>query len=160
MGLNEDLGDRENVGNASVSAQRAREAKAPLGAAFNALMEEETKESLAKLCCNLMDEIAVLEKDSTIIITTPFPFLHSDFLTLMNDIGRLGHEKFGVDAFEVAGGERKIERHQRDAIIYHARGHLSSYLLNVPHDKLSTVQAHLAAAAFNCMLEYIFSQGE
>jgi hypothetical protein len=122
-----------------------------MGAAFNALMEEETKESLAEMCCKLMGQLR--EKSS-------YEFLNPDFLTLMNDIGRLGHEKFGVDTFEVAGGERKIERHQRDAIIYHARGHLSSYLLNVPHDKLSTVQAHLAAAAFNCMLEYIFSQGE
>ena len=131
-----------------------------MGAALNNLMEEETKESLAELCCKLMDEIAVLKQDSTIIITTPFPFLHSDFLTLMNDIGRLGHEKFGENSFEITGGVRKIDRHQKDEIMRHARGHITDYLLRVSHDKFNTVQAHLAAAAFNCMLEYIFSQGE
>lgn len=89
-----------------------------------------------------------------------YEFLNPDFLELMNDIGRLGHEKFGADAIEVAGSKRKIERHQTDSNIYHARGHLTNYLLGVPHDKLGTLQAHLAAAAFNCMIEYYFSQNE
>ena len=131
-----------------------------MGAAFNNLMEEETKESLAEMCCKLMDEIAALKRDRTVIVTRPFEFLHSDFLTLMNDIGRLGHEKFGADAFEVAGNVRKIKRHRKDEIILHAHRHLWNYEDSFPHDKLNTVQAHLAAAAFNCMLEYIFSQGE
>jgi hypothetical protein len=108
----------------------------------------------------LESELATLKKDSTIIITTPFPFLHSDFLTLMNDIGRLGHEKFGADAFEIAGSGRKILRHQKVEIMAHIRQHVRDYERGRPHDKLSTTQAHLAAAAFNCMLEYIFSQGE
>jgi hypothetical protein len=117
-------------------------------------------EALVKVFNAMAEEIAVLKQDRTIIVTPPFPFLHSDFLTLMNDIGRLGHEKFGADAFEAAGSVRRIPRHQRDAIIYHIRGHLTNYMLGIPHDKLDTLQAHLAAAAFNCMLEYIFAQRE
>ena len=123
MGLNEDLGDRENIGNAGLAAQRARE-----------------------------------ERFAQIIQT--YPFLDPDFLTLMNDIGRIGHEKFGADAIEVTGGKRQIERHQKDAILVHAAEHLVVYKLGIPHDKLDTLQAHLAAAAFNCMLEFVFSQGE
>jgi hypothetical protein len=120
-----------------------------------------------KICNQQRERIAVLESelvalknDRTIIVTTPFPFLHSDFLALMNDIGRLGHEKFGADAFEVAGGERKIERHQTWSIMCHARYHLCDYEEGTLHDKLGTIQAHLAAAAFNAMIEFIFSQGE
>jgi hypothetical protein len=108
----------------------------------------------------LESEIATLKNDRTLIVTTPFPFLHSDFLALMNDIGRLGHEKFGADAFEVAGNKRRIARHRKAAIVEHARNHLASYFCGSKHDKLGTVQAHLAAAAFNAMLEFIFSQGE
>jgi len=89
-----------------------------------------------------------------------YEFLDESFLALMNDIGRIGHEKFGANAIEVAGGGRKIPRHQKDAIIYHARGHITNYLLGVKHDKLDTTRAHLAAAAFNCMIEFYFSQGE
>jgi len=131
-----------------------------MGAAFNALMEEETKESLAELCCKLRDEIATLKRDSTIIITTPFPFLNSDFLTLMNDIGRLGHEKFQNDSFEVAGNKRRIARHRKEEIMAHAHRHLWAYEDGVKHDKMSSMQAHLGAVAFNAMLEFIFSQGE
>jgi hypothetical protein len=127
-----------------------------MGAAFNNLMEEETKESLAKMCCELMREI----NSKSTAGGKPYEFLNPDFLTLMNDIGRLGHEKFGADAFEVSGGARKIERHQAWSIMCHARYHLCDYEEGTPHDNFNTVQAHLAAAAFNCMLEYIFSQGE
>ena len=131
-----------------------------MGAAFNNLMEEETKESLARMCCDLMDEIATLKRDRTVIVTRPFEFLHEDFLILMNDIGRLGHEKFKADAFEATGGVRRIPRHQKDAIVYHAREHITNYLLGVEHDKLGALKYHLAAAAFNIMLEFIFSQGK
>lgn len=117
-------------------------------------------EALVKVFNAMAEEIAVLKQDRTIIVTPPFPFLHSDFLTLMNDIGRLGHEKFGADAFEAAGSVRKIGRHQKEEILRHARKHLLQYEDEIPHDKLGTLQAHLAAAAFNCMLEFIFSQGE
>ena len=88
-----------------------------------------------------------------------YEFLNPDFLALMNDIGRLGHEKFGVDAIEVSGDKtRKHPRHQANMV--HAYRHIADYEDGVLHDKLGTLQAHLAAAAFNCMLEFYFSRGE
>ena len=90
-----------------------------------------------------------------------YEFLNPDFLDLMNEIGRLGHEKFGADAFEVAGDEKRvIPRHRKAEIMFHAREHTHDYEAGLPHDKLGTVRAHLAAAAFNAMLEFIFSKGE
>jgi hypothetical protein len=89
-----------------------------------------------------------------------YEFLNPEFLALMNDIGRIGHEKFGADAIEVSGHSRNIARHQKEEIINHAHSHLLCYAYGKPHDKLGTSQAHLAAAAFNCMLEFWFSQGE
>ena len=109
---------------------------------------------------DLESEIAMLKRDSTLIVTTPFPFLHSDFLTLMNDIGRLGHEKFQNDSFEVAGNKRRIARHRKEEIMAHAHRHLWSYEDGVRHDKTVNLQGHLGAVAFNAMLEFIFSQGE
>ena len=123
-----------------------------MGAAFNKLMEEETKETLARICCELIDELARL--------TASRRFLNEDFLKLMNDIGRLGHEKFGADAFEATGGKRRIPRHQKEEIMRHAHRHLWLYEDGVPHDKLGTLEHQNAAAAFNCMLDFIFSQGE
>jgi hypothetical protein len=132
-----------------------------MGAAYNNLMEEETKESLAEMCCTLMDEIATLKLDSTLIITTPFPFLDSDFLTLMNDIGRLGHEKFKDDAFEAHGDRvRRILRHQKREVLTHAREHIWLYDKGVRHDHFGDLKHQLAAAAFNCLMEFYFSQGE
>ncbi len=91
---------------------------------------------------------------------TPYEFLDETFLALMNEIGHLGHEKFGTNAFEATGGKRQIDRHRKDEILRHAHQHLFSYEAGLPHDKIGTMRAHLAAAAFNCMLEFIFSQGE
>jgi hypothetical protein len=124
-----------------------------MGAAFNNLMEEETKESLAEMCCDLMDEIAVLKASRE--------FLDEDFLELMNDIGRLGHETLGADAVEVSGDRtRRIPRHQKDANILHVYRHITEYADGIKHDHFGTLKHQLAAAAFNCLMEYYFSQGE
>ena len=176
MGLNEDLGDRENIGNASVSAQRSR-ATDNLGAT-----EEEVRDSLRedvalafKTCNRQRTRIAELEcqlaaakkgvicreeEMSALASVNRYEFLNPKFLELMNDIGRLGHEKFKNDAFESNGSKRKIPRHQKDEIMRHAHCHLWSYEDGAPHDELGLVSYHLAAAAFNVMLEFIFSQGE
>ena len=122
-----------------------------MGAAYNNLMEEETKESLAQMCCELM---AQLRKEKT------YEFLDDSFLELMNDIGRLGHAKFGENAFGVAGSGRKIPRHQKEEILRHARQHLKAYEDGIVHTRLGTRKHQLAAVAFNCLLEFIFSQGE
>ena len=109
-------------------------------------------------------EGVILREEAIFALTaakpSPYEFLDPNFLALMNDIGRLGHEKFQNDSFEVAGNKRRIARHRKEEIMAHAHRHLWLYEDGVPHDKLGTMQAHLAAAAFNCMLEYIFSQGE
>ena len=89
----------------------------------------------------------------------PYEFLNPNFLALMNDIGRLGHEKFGSESVEVSGDKtRKNPRHQANML--HAYRHITAYEDGVKHDKLGTLQAQLAAAAFSCMLEFYFSQGE
>jgi 8-oxo-dGTP diphosphatase len=93
-------------------------------------------------------------------LSKQYEFLDDDFLTLMNDIGRLGHEKFQNDSFEVAGNKRRIARHRKEEIMAHAHRHLWSYEDGVRHDKTVNLQGHLGAVAFNAMLEFIFSQGE
>ena len=89
-----------------------------------------------------------------------YEFLNPDFLDLMNEIGGLGHEKFGADAFKVAGSKRQIARHRKADILRHAHQHLWLYEDGMKHDKTRNLQEHLAAAAFNAMLEFIFSKGE
>ena len=89
-----------------------------------------------------------------------YEFLDESFLALMNDIGRIGHEKFGANAFEVNGPQRRIPRHQKAEILRHAHQHLWLYEDGVKHDKTGNLQGHLGAVAFNAMLEFYFSQGE
>jgi hypothetical protein len=127
--------------------------------------DEEVKTSLRedvalafKLCNQQRARIATLERE---LAAKPkqYEFLNPDFLALVNDIGRLGHEKFGADAIESSGDRtRKLPRHQANML--HAYRHITAYEDGVKHDKLGTLQAQLAAAAFNCMLEFWFSQGE
>ena len=88
-----------------------------------------------------------------------YEFLNEDFLTLMNDIGCLGHEKFGDDIATFTA--RKLgARWESEAVYDHARDHFEAYMSHIPHDHFGTAKHQLAAAAFNCMLEFIFSQGE
>ena len=89
-----------------------------------------------------------------------YEFLDPNFLALMNDIGRIGHEKFGANAFEVNGPQRRIPRHQKAEILRHAHQHLWLYEDGMKHDEFKDLKHQLAAAAFNCMLEFWFSQGE
>lgn len=96
----------------------------------------------------------------------PYEFLDQRFLTLMNDIGRLGYEKMGADSFEANRGgygtktRRRIPRHRKEEILRHAREHLAAYESGIPHDHFGALDYQLAAAAFNMMLEFYFSQGE
>ena len=139
-----------------------------LGATDDEVMDS-LREDVAlafKTCNRLYVRVAALESELA-AAKKPYEFLDPNFLQLMNDIGRIGHEKFGADAIEVsagpnpaAGSKRQIKRHEKREIMFHAREHTHDYEAGDPHDKLGTLQAHLAAAAFNAMLEYIFSQGE
>jgi len=128
-----------------------------LGATDEEVMDSLREDVISafKICNQQRERIATLESELATAKKT-YEFLNEDFLVLMNDIGRLGHEKFGADAIEVSGDGRKIKRHQSEEILRHVRQHLTDYENGVEHDKLSTVGAHLAAAAFNAMLEFYF----
>ena len=127
--------------------------------------DEEVKTSLRedvalafKMCNQQRARISHLERELA-AKPSPYEFLNPDFLELMNDIGRLGHEKFGDDAIEANGDRtRKLPRHQANML--HAYRHITAYEDGVKHDHFGDLKHQLAAAAFNCMLEFWFSQGE
>ena len=65
MGLNEDLGDRENVGNASLTAARLRDAKTrPYWERFNQLnaAEDERLAVLAEECGELVQAVCKIHR--------------------------------------------------------------------------------------------------
>ena len=111
-----------------------------------------------KMCDQQRARISHLERELA-AKPSPYEFLNPDFLELMNDIGRLGHEKFGDDAIEANGDRtRKLPRHQANML--HAYRHITAYEDGVKHDHFGDLKHQLAAVAFNCMLEFWFSQGE
>jgi hypothetical protein len=113
-----------------------------------------------KTCNQQRAHIAALERE---LAAKPkqYEFLNPDFLALMNDIGRLGHEKFGDDAIEVTGDtSRTNPRHQRGMNMLHAYRHITAYEDGVKHDHFGDLKHQLAAVSFNCMIEFWFSQHE
>ena len=93
-----------------------------------------------------------------------YEFLDEGFLELMNDIGRYGEEKYGADSFhtraQTGDRSRSLKRMQKEEILRHAREHTVDYENGVRHDHFGDLKHQIAAAAFNCMMEYYFSQGE
>ena len=93
-----------------------------------------------------------------------YEFLNSDFLELMNDIGRYGEEKYGAESFHARAQSgdrsRSLKRTQTEEIMHHVREHTVAYEAEILHDHFGTRKHQLAAAAFNCLMEYYFSQGE
>jgi hypothetical protein len=90
-----------------------------------------------------------------------YEFLDSDFLELMNDIGRYGAEKYkDVDFRHNADRSRKLPRQQTEQILRHAHQHALDYENGILHDHFGTRKHQLAAAAFNLLMEFYFSQGE
>ena len=93
-----------------------------------------------------------------------YEFLDEGFLELMNDIGRYGEEKYGADSFharaQTGDRSRSLKRTQKEDILRHARKHTVDYENGVRHDHFGDLKHQIAAAAFNCMMEYYFSQGE
>lgn len=88
--------------------------------------------------------------------------LIAEFLEAMNDIGRYGTEKYGAKSFEaqIASGkepERILDRTSRSEILHHAKDHLTAYKYEFPHDHFQTLKHQLAAAAFNCMMEFYYA---
>ena len=92
-----------------------------------------------------------------------YEFLDTAFLEAMNEIGRVGSTKVGADDFmerrkrgDYTRG--KLNRHESKQIICHAMGHNILYLQGVPHDATGKVRDHLAAAAYNAMMEFCFTR--
>ena len=129
--------------------------------------DEEVKASLRedvalafKTCNQQRARIATLEHEPA-AKPKQYEFLNPDFLELMNNIGRLGHEKFGDDAIEVTGDtSRTNPRHQRGMNMLHAYRHITAYEDGVKHDHFGDLKHQLAAVSFNCMIEFWFSQHE
>lgn len=96
--------------------------------------------------------------------TKQYEFLDEAFLTLMNDIGRYGQEKYGADSFhsraQTGDRSRSLKRTQKEEILRHIREHTAAYAHGELHDKFGDLDHQLAAAAFNCLMEYYFSKGE
>ena len=97
--------------------------------------------------------------------SNPYEFLDTKFLELMNDIGRYGHEKYGVNSFHARAwlGDKSrggLKRTQSAEILQHARQHSEDYKNKITHDHFGTLDHQLAAAAFNLLMEFYFSQGE
>jgi hypothetical protein len=91
-----------------------------------------------------------------------YEFLSLDFLEAMNDIGRYGFEKYGIDSFQArrAKGDRSrgpLKRTQGQVIADHAREHFNQYLGHEAHDHFNTDVHQLAAVAFNAMMESYFA---
>ena len=90
-----------------------------------------------------------------------YEFLDENFLELMNDIGRYGEAKYGADSFhsrsKTGDRSRSLKRTQKEDIMCHARKHTVDYENGVRHDNFDTLEHQLAAAAFNCLMEYYFS---
>lgn len=91
-----------------------------------------------------------------------YEFLDEGFLELMNDIGRYGEEKYGAESFharaQIGDRSRSLKRTQTEEIMRHARQHTADYENGVLHDHFGDLKHQIAAAAFNCLMEYYFSE--
>jgi hypothetical protein len=87
-----------------------------------------------------------------------YEFLNEDFLELMNDIGRYGHEKLGKNAIEIRSDRSRIPRHQANML--HVYRHITAYEDGVKHDHFGDLEHQLAAAAYNCLIEFYYLQRE
>lgn len=103
---------------------------------------------------------AVEDQIDQVLTACDLPFLDEDFLILMNEIGRWGHELHSVDPLLSGNRARLIRRHQKERILNHARQHITDYENGILHDHFGDASHQLAAAAFNLLMEFYFSQGE
>lgn len=92
------------------------------------------------------------------------PFLMSDFLQLMNDIGEHGFEKYGPESFQAhaAAGDysRWMPRVEAQQIMEHVKAHADMYLRGELHDYYHSRKHQLSAIAYNAQMEYHFLCGE
>lgn len=107
-------------------------------------------------------EIETLQNPNTEIsvptFPEPYPYLNPLFLEAMNDIARLGLQKYGENSFQhrvhvLGQKDRWMDRVTVDAIFEHSGDHFADYIAGIPHDVFHTLQHQLAAVAFNAMME-------
>ena len=108
---------------------------------------------------------AVEDRIDEVLTAYDLPFLDAKFLSLMNDIGQYGHEKYGADSFHARAllGDKSrgnLARAEKEDILRHARRHIVEYGDDIKHDHFGDLGHQLAAAAFNLLMEFYFSQGE
>jgi len=89
-------------------------------------------------------------------------FLIPEFLEAMNDIGGLGHAKYGPDSFQTRrlngdSSRGALSRTTPEEIGRHACEHFGMYLRGELHDHFETRKHQLAAVAFNAMMEFYFA---
>lgn len=91
----------------------------------------------------------------------PEAHLVPEFIAAMEDIGRYGYEKYGIDSFQHKrindNRERHIPRTQAPAILNHIGQHVGAYGLGIRHDHFKTRRHQLAAIAFNAMMEFWYA---
>lgn len=107
---------------------------------------------------NCLDERIKFDVRSSV----PVKRLLDIFLSLLNDIGQLGVQKYVLDSFyaKVERGEGRGDnvRLSTSAIMSHMAKHAYAYQAGEPHDVFKTVEHQLAAVAFNAMMEIYFRQ--
>jgi hypothetical protein len=94
-------------------------------------------------------------------MSNDYDYLSEKFLEAMNDIGRYGHEKYGIDSFQhrmrLKERSRWMDRVGSLEIMDHAHQHFQMHLAGEPHDYFNTRKHQLAAVAFNAMMEFYLS---
>ena len=93
-------------------------------------------------------------------ITQNFPGL----LEALEDIWNLGMKKYGEDSFQarVLKGDRSryMQRVTQISLFKHVAEHYQEFAGDVPHDVYGTTKHQLAAAIFNLIMEWHFSDLE
>lgn len=90
-----------------------------------------------------------------------FPSLNFEFICLMDDIGKLGRDKYAENAVEnrvKRGDFSRSERIYTPEIARHAAAHFQEYMNGIRHDVYGTRKHQLAAAAFNPMIEFSLAE--
>jgi hypothetical protein len=101
-----------------------------------------------------------VEKLKTIRLTKSGPeTLDASFIGAMQEIGLFGLLKHGDHSFAECKTRPPIENGKTRNMLQHVMDHMTSYRVGEPHE-LGDCRYHLAAAAFNLMMEFYFYQKE
>jgi hypothetical protein len=94
-----------------------------------------------------------------------YAYLDDGFLQAMNEIGEYGFLKYGENSFQSRRcqgdfGRGNLRRVQTEQIIFHGSVHFFEYYQGRKHDHFDDTLHHLAAVAFNAMMEYMYAVNE